>query len=434
MAEFDIERLSADARDRMTIALRQVGITAQPSLDTVHRKDTVVLSSDDSRTETPETADTARGLEEVLTVRICRPNEPVRETAVHELDVAQRDGVAWFDIRDSFALDPMAVVAALNPHCRNELTPEMVDDLLSPDPHPKVVHYSGGTIRGVSAFAVSAEESDEGADDGSKTKAGVLEFQPVEFLVGADWTITCWHEAEVYRGADRVRERPPSQREELFQEVSRCWSAGGLTSAGDLAVLVLYELSLTFAPAYRELRAWEEEWELDFFRRPDRLDEETLLDARAAAAVLYSWLAPLNPPGMRKDISRGWFPGVTGTPDTGGYERAIRIDDRIDSALRSLREFTESMRSSFDLLHVRTSELERKRDDRFQRTIAIGGAVILIPTLVAGVMGANTWVPGEYGPDSAHWAFIVFLVLLFGSGLGAWLLLRRMGRTDLGDD
>jgi hypothetical protein len=44
-------------------------------------------------------------------------------------------------------------------------------------------------------------------------------------------------------------------------------------------------------------------------------------------------------------------------------------------------------------------------------------------------MGANTWVPGEYG-ESAHWAFVVFLVLVFGSGLAAWLFLRRMGPSD----
>jgi Mg2+ and Co2+ transporter CorA len=433
MGEFEIERLSTDARDRMTRALKGVGITSQPPLDTVHRRDTVVLSSGDGAGQAPAPTASSDALENVLTARICRPNQPVRETAFSELDSARGDGVAWLDIRDTFALDPVAVRAALNAHCRNELTPEMVDDLLSPDPRPKVVHYAGGAIRGVSAFSVSADESDEGADEDSKTKAGVLEFQPVEFLVGVDWIITCWHEVEIYRGAERVCEGPPSQREEVFHEVSRSWSSGDLSSAGDLAVLVLYELSLTFAPAYRELRAWEEEWELDFFRRPDRVDQETLLDARAAAAVLYSWLAPLNPPGMRKDINRGWFPGVTGTPDSGGHERAIRIDDRIDSSLRSLREFTESMRSSFDLLHVRTSELERKRDDRFQRTIAIGGAVILIPTLVAGVMGANTWVPGEYG-ESAHWAFVVFLVLVFGSGLLAWLLLRRMGRADERDE
>jgi len=149
--------------------------------------------------------------------------------------------------------------------------------------------------------------------------------------------------------------------------------------------------------------------------------------------VLHNWLAPLNPPGMRRDVNRGWFPGVTGTQQAGGYERAIRIDDRIDSALRGLREFTDSMRTSFDLLQVRASALESQRDAEFQKRIAVGGAVILIPTLVAGVMGANTWVPGEYGPDSARWAFVVFLVLLFGSGLLAWVLLRRMGRTDEDD-
>ena len=275
----------------------------------------------------------------------------------------------------------------------------MVDDLVSPDPRPKVKLWDSGSISGVAAFRVTAAESDLGAEE-SRSMAGVLVFEPVEFLVGSDWLITCWHDPEVYRGADRVGERPTSPPPTLFAEVERRWPASAVSSAGDLAVLVLFELALTFAPAYRQLYVWEEEWELDFFRRHDRCDHETLRDARAGAAILRDWLNPLNPQGMRHDVERAWFPGVTGTADSGGYQMALRIDDRIDSALNSLRDFNQTLRSAYDLLQLREDVLDRHRDERFQRNIAVGGSAILIPTLVAGIMGVNTWVPGEAGPTS----------------------------------
>jgi Mg2+ and Co2+ transporter CorA len=133
---------------------------------------------------------------------------------------------------------------------------------------------------------------------------------------------------------------------------------------------------------------------------------------------------------MRKDINRAWFPGISGNTESGGYARAIQIDDRIDGALGRLRRFAESLRASYDLMQIRESEIERERDDRFQRTIAVGGGAILIPTLVAGVMGANTWVPGEYGPNSPRWAFIALLAFVAVSALGGWLLLRKMRHLD----
>ncbi len=287
----------------------------------------------------------------------------------------------------------------------------------------------------MSAFRVQAAESDEGTRLESSSKAGVLLFEPVEFLVGDGWLITSWHDIEVYRGAKRIREDGPQPDATLFAQVERRWSKLNLSTAGDLALLVLHELALTYAAAYRQFYVWEEEWELDFYRRPDRVDRETLLEVRASAAVLRDWLSPLNPPGMRQDPEKAWFPGITGTDGTGGHGVALRIDDRVDQALANLQEFTNTLRSAYDLLQLREQERERERDDRFQRNIAVGGSALLVPTLVAGIMGANTWVPGQWSESHAppHWAFLALVGLVVASGFVAWALIRRLqGRDDSG--
>lgn len=432
MSEFGIERFSADAQQRMTSALTAAGLSVEPPLGDVARRDTVVLTSGSQNGQPPGRTEPS-AVEECVTVRVADPGGRLSQVPPGQrADGPRQGGVHWIDVRDSARISPAELLEVAGPYCGGQLDLGMVEDLLSPDPRPRIKRHAGGAVRCVSAFQVLACESDEGASDTSSSKAGVLLFEPVEFLVGTGWLITSWHDVEVYRGAERIREARPSPPAALFDEVERCWPGPGLTSAGDLAVLVLKELALTYAAAYRQFYIWEEEWELDFYRRPDRVDSETLLEVRALAAILRDWLSPLNPPGMRQDADKAWFPGITGTPERGGHELALRTDDRIDQALRALQEFTDTLRSAYDLLQLRQRERERERDDRFQRNIAVWGAAILVPTLVAGIMGANTWVPGQWSESHKppHWAFLVLFALVVLSGLAAWLVIKRAQARD----
>ena len=45
-------------------------------------------------------------------------------------------------------------------------------------------------------------------------------------------------------------------------------------------------------------------------------------------------------------------------------------------------------------------------------------------------MGVNTWVPGELGPKSSHWAFAALIALVVLSGVLAWVVLRRLRDRD----
>jgi len=61
------------------------------------------------------------------------------------------------------------------------------------------------------------------------------------------------------------------------------------------------------------------------------------------------------------------------------------------------------------------------------RRVEIGAAAFLIPTLVVGFYGANTWVPGQ----GSHWGFWVMLAALIAlSLLGVGLVLRWQRRDN----
>jgi Mg2+ and Co2+ transporter CorA len=431
MAEFGIERFSEEAQGRITVALTGAGLSIDPPLGELDRRDTVILSRQGTGGDGGAPTH-RRPLAEAMAIRVAEPRGCLERAGPGFRQTDGDGSVMWIDLPDAAAVDEQELFEYISGNVDGRVTRELVADVLSPDPRPRIKRHNETGIRCVAAFQAFACESDEGAAEGSSSKAGVLVFEPVEFLVAGSWLVTCWHDCEVYRGAERIREGTPAPPPDLFSEVERCWPEPNLQSAGDLALLVLRELALTYAPAYRQFYVWQDEWELDFYRRPDRIDRETLLEVRAAAAVFRDWLTPLNPPGMRQDVDRAWFPGITGTPREGGHEIALRVDDRIDGALKNLRDFTNTLRSAYDLLQLREGERERERDDRFQRNIAVGGSAILIPTLVAGIMGANTWVPGQWkehgGPP--HWAFLALVGLVLLSGLLAWVAIHWLQQRD----
>lgn len=63
---------------------------------------------------------------------------------------------------------------------------------------------------------------------------------------------------------------------------------------------------------------------------------------------------------------------------------------------------------------------QAQETERFQRTVTIVGATILVPSLVAGIFGANVQIPGE----GERYGFGAMLLLMVAGTLGALGLLR----------
>lgn len=320
------------------------------------------------------------------------------------------DGFPWFELEcGPDTCDD--VLDFLAPRCPG-LTRQMLADLLTPDDEPEGLRYGDGSIRLASTFSVEALRRDEKVERGTPQGIGVLRFQPVEMLASDEWLITCWHPTRTFRGPSKVDdEEEPGSADEIFRGVVGRWLGGHSGGPGDLGLSVMHELALTYKPACRELMTWLEDWELSLYLDDEIDNHGQLPELWSLMAVLRSWLNPLNRPGLRADVSKSWLPAS----DQGAV---IEVDDHIDNALALLGKLSETLRQSFGLLHLEQTEEQRQHTERMQRRIEIAAAAFLVPTLIVGFYGANTWVPGQ-GRHWGFWVMVGALVLLSAVALAA---------------
>jgi hypothetical protein len=331
-------------------------------------------------------------------------------------EVGDAPGFPWFElVCDHQAVD--AVLGELGEHCPGVTAP-MIEDLVTPDDAPEGSSYGDGSIRLASTFGVRTRRGGSPVERGTARGSGVLEFQPVELLASADWLISCWHPTRTFQGAEKVGEGEPGSADEVFHGVVERWHHGRRGTAADLGVAVMHELALTYVPTQRELMTWLEDWELSLYVEDEIDNEDQLPELWGQMAVMRNWLTPLNRPGLRRDITKAWLP-VT------DHAAVVEVDDRVDKALAGLTKLSETLRQSFGLLHVEQAEEQRRREEKAARRLETLAAVFLVPTLVVGFYGANTWIPGQ----NRHWGFWVMVGVLILLSCGTVIALRRGRRV-----
>jgi hypothetical protein len=299
----------------------------------------------------------------------------------------------------------------------------MLDDLLTPDDQPEGVTYADGRIKLASTFFVQARRLEQKRERGSAMRSGVLVFQPVELLASGDWLLTCWHPTRTFAGAEKVTEGPPGSSDQVREDVCEEWMSLDRPGGGDLGILVMNRLALSYRATGWQLAAWHEDWELSLYVK-DALDNpDELPNLWGMMAVFRDWLNPLNRPGLRKMPDRAWLPNAN-------HDRVVAIDDRIDDTLSHLQRLSNAMRSSFSVLHVQTAEEGRDRKERTQHRVELIAAIFLVPTLVVGFYGANTWVPGQ-GKHWGFWVMLVALVTLTSLAVATVLNWRYKERSEL---
>jgi CorA-like Mg2+ transporter protein len=325
---------------------------------------------------------------------------PGSEPTLCELDQPiGADAFKWIELACS-AEKSRDVLAALAATCPG-LTHEMLCDLLTPDEAPAGSSFDEGQIKLASTFSIEAARQDEKRVRGTAKGAGVIRFQPVEILAGPSWLISCWHPRRIFQGAKKIGTDTPSAADDVFGGVAGRWVSGTGSGPGDLGVAVMHELALSYAPAHRRLFSWLEDWELSLYVEDDLESRDQLPELWGLMAVFRDWLNPLNRPGLRADLTKAWLPASD-------HRAVIEVDDRIDKALAALSKLSETLRQSFSLLHLEQTEEQRSQSERVQHRIELAAAAFLVPTLIVGFYGANTWVPGQ----GRHWGFWVMVVAL----------------------
>lgn len=423
---FGVSRLTPESERRLSQALEDANISPFPALNEVERSDRILLW--------PKGGKGSPELEELLTVTEWRADGEVRESLTLN-DAASAEGVVWIDVDNRAS--PEALQPALAAIFGDEVTPEKVRNLLKPDPVPDVRHVSED-VRAVSSVKVVAEEratalplregssvngrqgirGGRAATPDAQSRAGDLVLYPMEFLAANSWLVSCRHPPEAIpgRGPDDSPEREPVGYEQLSESAKRYWRESPRDHAGDLGVLLLYELSMTYTKAARVLYSWLETWERAFENEPTGTETRTLIDLRAQTASFRQQLMALRRSAMAKNHTMIWFPDVS-HPLVADW-----VDERIDRALDDLRNLGDSLRASVELVTSVTSSEESNRSQSFQNWATFFASVLLGPTLVATIFGVdNDLLSGVHlgGLDGGA----AMAVIMGASAVLSWLLL-----------
>lgn len=348
--------------------------------------------------------------------------------------------VLWFHITVAGGLDKCshATIAAMAEEVSAslrefalELERDMLLDLLSPDPQPKVDTYGDERtgVRHVSAMAVVAREiaDEHDAFDGVDEQ---LVFQLVENLIGQNWIISCWHPARILSGVSpktvshaNVGITAISLLQEPFiQQVrQQCQNSTTLRTSGDLGMALARELALTYAASQRMIERWVQRTEAEFF---DGLSNEADADgADAAAAEIRHMLAIVGE--FRRCLTafehartatadRCWFPRLTGNREGDQNASVQGLKGIIEGAQEKLDGVFAAIRADMDLLMLQSMgrqqhahEHQKRTSKHLQDTLTKATVFFLVPTLIAGIFGANTKLPG-----GGSWQGFEFMIAL----------------------
>jgi len=304
-----------------------------------------------------------------------------------------------------------------------------VRELLTPDPVPAIRdHEDDSELRCVSSFGLRVRDVAHEHEQSENSAAGVVVFEPVKFLAAERWLASCSHPQRTHRGASP---QPLSTAEPEFRigvdAIDRMWMERGLQTSGDLGVLMLADLAVSYRPAQHALYAWLEQWELDFWAgHPD--GDRTLRDIWGSVVLMRAWLNPLNRPGLRRDISRAWFRNAT------SYEEVLALDDRVDKTLAGLRTLGESLRASFSVEQLRLAEQQREAaqrqqqsSERLNRTLGFATAALAGPTIITAVIGARTNFP--LGDGSSAFFITLALTLVSVAAVAAGIYFAFIRRS-----
>jgi hypothetical protein len=331
------------------------------------------------------------------------------------------DAICWFDV--GRPVDPSELFEQLEPFC-DGLQVNMLEDLLTPDDIPENRRWRDGTVRLASSFGVYPPAGQARWGRGDSPPAAAV-YQAVELLAGGRWLITRWHEPCLYRGSEhQSNDVEAIEKDELLEDVAKRWRMdGGGKTAGDLGVLVMHELALTYAPAHRHFQNALETWELELYGIGSEahdamfVHEKELRELWGARARLRDWLNPLNVSGLHRDCDKAWLP-------VEDHDEVKEVDKRIDDALTELSDLGDMLRHGFQLMHIRMSDAQRAQHEEAQRRLEFLATVLLVPTLIVGFYGANTWVPG----DHRHWGFWVMVLAIVTLTCGAVTFVSRLHR------
>jgi transposase-like protein len=209
--------------------------------------------------------------------------------------------------------------------------------------------------------------------------------------------------------------------------IEQCWVERGDDRLEQLVLLLVREVARGYPIARRTLYSWLEQWELEFHRAETPIEQATLRDLRSLISEMQRRLHALEESGLT--VGEGNWLAVEHT-------RRLReeLQAWLDRATLGLTNLAGTLRTATELQtsagirsHLKLAQEQAAQADRFQDQIALVTSILLVPTFIAGLFGANTAIPGQ-----GHWSGFVLMVILMALGAVSTLaVFRRIkGRSD----
>ncbi len=119
---------------------------------------------------------------------------------------------------------------------------------------------------------------------------------------------------------------------------------------------------------------------------------------------------------------KSWFPGVGDTSAGSETDRSIAaLATFIDTSERSFTLLSDTIRADVNLLMLQSTAAQQEAGEQMQGYLGKVTGLVLVPTLVAGVFGVNTAIPG----GQAWWGFELMLLLMVLSAVLVYAAIRR---------
>lgn len=398
---------------------------------------------------TPSAPGSSLVSEDGIHTSVWRKGNPGEECSLPLPSGARADGdILWFDVDapsspDDVEARAISVTSQLSPWCPG-LDVEMMRDLLREDSQPKVETYGDdhGSVRGVSVVAAIAREV-RGKDDDRDGVGEQVVFQLVELLVGDGWIASCWHPSRICGGVDGDRLDTPLLKEPFLSDVRRRWVRGtqsdsvnrAVKTSGDLGICLVRSLLHTYDATHRMMERWMADWEVEFYTslkcsdRADRLKEAAseISDFLYMTAEIRRKLTAFQHARLSAP-DRTWFPRVSDHTDpreeglTDGQVNALV--SALDSAKQNFDRLSGDIRANMDVLMLQSTATQQESTERVQNYLGKVTGLVLVPTLIAGLFGANTQLPGL----GSWMGFELMLFLMMVSAVAVYFVIRRIAR------
>ena len=274
------------------------------------------------------------------------------------------------EIAQAFGLHPLAVEDAVVAHQR-----------------PKLELYEGNLFLTVKTLWYVDEDD-------------AVETGEINLFVGEDFVIT-------------VRHGRGSQLKDARHELE---AQQNVLSHGPSAVV--YAVCDTVVDGYlavmEELQIDVDEVETSVFSEQRTRDSARIYTLKRELAEVRRAVLPLKEP-MRR-FSVGAVPGILA--DAGPFFRDV--GDHLSIAAETIDTLDELLAAAFEA-HVAAIQVQQNDD---MRKISAGAALLLLPTLIAGVYGMNY----DHMPE-LHWqlGYLWALFLMVGSSVALWAWFKKSG-------